>query len=439
MNKRLKVKLVVSLFIFLMLFLICNKFFTDHKISGDVNVQTTSLFDEINKSNTAKLDKYLVYGTHLNIEGKIQIPKISDISIYSVHVIAKSIDKQELSMDCSYTYKDTVLSFSTTDKINRGLLLENLDPTNYYILLKVIFSNSEEKIFSFENIPKYENTTYYALSKKVKIDINFNNYDNIPFMGLFVSKIDDLPNNVYDIAIDASHGGKDKGATYKNYNEADIVLKYAKNIKQRLENLGYKVYLPRDGSETSDADLSDVYAENGRINTIQESKSKLLISLNLNDSFTRSGGVEIYAPNNCDLEFAKILANNIKEKANTSYSSAKLYKKDEGVYVHNFSEFDILTYKSSAMYQKFEPYPITKSTPYLYMIREVGGIATDAFVDGRNKSYGKNKYYNSNIGTESYSIELGYIRYKKDINNIINNEDLYCQAIVDSIKEYVNL
>ena len=115
-------------------------------------------------------------------------------------------------------------------------------------------------------------------------------------MGLFVSKIDTLPDNVYDIAIDASHGGKDTGATYKKYKEADIVLKYAKNLKQRLEQLGYKVYISRDGSESSNADLSDMYAEKGRINTIQESHSKLLISLNINDTKTKTGGVEVYAP-----------------------------------------------------------------------------------------------------------------------------------------------
>ena len=71
------------------------------------------------------------------------------------------------------------------------------------------------------------------------------------------------------------------------------------------------------------------------------------------------------------------------------------------------------------------------------MIREVGGIATNAFVDGRNTSYGKNKYFDSNIGIEAYILELGYIKVEKDLNNIVNNEDLYVQAIANAIENYL--
>ena len=245
------------------------------------------------------------------------------------------------------------------------------------------------------------------MSKRNKVSLEFGKYEKSPYMRLSVSKIDSLPNDTYDIAIDASHGGKDTGATFKKYKESEIVLKYAKNLKQKLEAIGYKVFISRDGTESSDADLSDMYAEKGRINTIQDSHSKLLISLNLNDTRTKTGGV------------------------------AKLFKKDEGVYVRNFTEFDILSFKNSAILNKYEPYNITKSTPYQYMIREVGGIATGAFVDGRNKSYGTNKYYNSNVGIEAYIIELGYMRYEKDIENIVNNENLYCDSIVEAIKGYI--
>lgn len=437
MSKNSKIKMIVAFFVLLMLFLIINKSITKRSNDKDIKMQTSLLFEKINKSSVAKIDKYVIYGTHLNLEGTIQIPKISGISVYSVHVIAKDLEGKDISMNCSYTYKDTILSFSTFNNLNKGLCLENLSQNHYYLLLKVIFSNSEERLFSLENNSKYENTTYYTMSKKHKIDLEFGKYEKSPFMKLGVTKIKDLPNDVYDISIDASHGGKDSGATYKNYKESEIVLKYTKNIKQKLEKLGYKVFISRDGSESPDADLSDMYAENGRINTIQESHSKLLISLSLNDTRTKTGGIEIYAPTQCDLSFAKSLADNIVKTAKTSYSSAKLFNKEKGVYVRNFTEYDILSYKGSAILHKYEPYNITKITPYQYMIREVGGIATGAFVDGRNKSYGTNKYYNSNIGIEAYIIKLGYIRYEKDITNIVNNENLYCDAIVEAIKGYI--
>ena len=419
-----------------MIFLICNKLLTKKEIESNIEFQTASLFEEINKSSTAKINNFIIYGTHFNLEGSIEIPKISNISIYSVHIIAKNTEKKEIPLDCTYTYKDNILSFSTIDKINAGLSLEELTESNYYLFLKVIFSNSEEKYFSLENNSKYTNTTYYTIRNKNKIDIVYNTYNKLPFIGLFVSKIENLPNNVYDIAIDASHGGKDAGVRYKNYNESEIVLDYANSIKQKLELLGYKIYLSRNGSESPDADLTDIYAENGRINTIQESHSKLLLSLNINDTYSKNGGFEIYAPTKCNLSFSKKMADSIVKTAKTSYSSAKLFKKDEGVYVRNFTEFDILSFKNSAILNKYEPYNITKLTPYQYMIREVGGIATGAFVDGRNTSYGKNKYYDSNIGIEAYLLELGYMKNEKDLNNIIKNKDLYVQAIVNTINDF---
>ena len=439
MSKNFKIKLIIIFFIILMAFLIINKFLTKHETLNNKELKTETIFENINKFNTAKINNFMIYGTHLNLDGSIELPKISDISIYSVHIVAKDLDGKEEPIDCTYAYKDNTLTFSTTDKINRGLSLESLDNTEYYLFLKVIFSNSEERYYSLENTSKYSNTTYYAISKKNKIDIKFDKFSDTNFFGLFISQIEELPNNVYDIAIDASHGGKDSGAKSKKYTEADLVLKYAKNIKQKLENKGYKVFLSRDGSESSEQDLSDVYAENGRINTIQESHSKILISLNINGAKSKTGGVEVYAPTKCDLKFAKSLADNIVQKTKTSYSSAKLFKQDDGVYVRNYTEYDILSFKASAILNKYEPYSITKQTSYQYMIREVGGIATNAFVDGRNTNYGKNKYFNSNIGIEAYILELGYMNVQKDLNNIVNNENLYTQAIVETIENYVTI
>ena len=40
------------------------------------------------------------------------------------------------------------------------------------------------------------------------------------------------------------------------------------------------------------------------------------------------------------------------------------------------------------------------------MLRETGGIATKAYVDGRNPNYGANMFYNVNIGGEAYVLEL---------------------------------
>ena len=440
MSKNSKIKIIVAFFVVLMIVLIYVKFQREMNTKNLAEAKLASIFEPINSFNTAKISKYIVYGTHLNIEGKIEIPKISCISKYSTHIVMKDLENQEESLDTDFKYKDGVLSFSTIENINTGLSLEKLSSEKYYIFLKVIFSNGEEKYYSLKNDTKYGDITYYTLTKEnsnTKVDISFSNYNDIPFMGIINTKIESLPDNIYDIAIDASHGGSDNGAKSGKYTESDLVMQCAKDLKKKLETSGYKVFLTRDGSESANANLSDVYAENGRINKAQDSHSKLLISLNINEAKSTKGGVEVYAPTQCDLTFSKLVADNIVKTAKTSYSSLKSsFKKDNGVYVRNFTNIDILGYKSSAKLHNYEPYNITNSTTYLYMLREIGGIATNAFIDGRNKSYGKNKYFDSNIGIEGYSIELGYMKVDKDLNNIVKNYSLYAKAIADAIIEF---
>ena len=67
------------------------------------------------------------------------------------------------------------------------------------------------------------------------------------------------------------------------------------------------------------------------------------------------------------------------------------------------------------------------------MVREVGGIATGAYVDGRNTAYAKNEHYNSNQGIECYQIEMGYI--DTDLQKIVEEEEDYAYAIADAIAE----
>ena len=89
--------------------------------------------------------------------------------------------------------------------------------------------------------------------------------------------------------------------------------------------------------------------------------------------------------------------------------------------------------QETAKDKNYQPYPLTENTPYLYTIREVGGIATNAYVDGRNTAYAKNIHYNSNQGIECYQIEMGYI--DTDLQKIIEEEEGYAYSIAEAIAE----
>ena len=100
--------------------------------------------------------------------------------------------------------------------------------------------------------------------------------------------------------------------------------------------------------------------------------------------------------------------------------------------MRNFTKSVIKDFENTANRKGYEPYNISLDTPYLYTIREVGGIATGAYVDGRNKDYSKNEYYDSNQGIECYQIELGYL--KSDLDIIQNEKENYIRGITEAIE-----
>lgn len=437
-------KIVIIFFSFLMCILIIVKIKNDTNPQKILEEKKEQIYNLIDKTIFVDVSKYTIYGTHFNIEGTIDIVKISGIKISNVDLCLRDLDGKEYSIKSNFNIEDNLVSFSTTEKINEGLDLENLPINNYYVLLKVTFSNSDVKYYSLKNSSEYKDLTYYTITKNQtnnKIDISFKQSKNLQYMNLVVEKAVSLPDNVYDIAIDPGHGGKDKGAKSGDYTEAELVLKCGLDLKTKLENLGFKVFISRDGTESQSEDTANnMYNENGRVNILNNSHAKILLSLHLNEYnySKKTGGVEVYAPCNCNLDFASNIAENIVNTANTHYSELKTFRVQDGVYVRNFNNADILAFTSRAQKNGYEPYNITTSTPYLYIIRETGGISTGAFVDGRNTSYGKNTNYNSNVGIESYQIELGYMKIDEDLNNIVNNYDKYMEAIANAVLQFAN-
>lgn len=440
--KEILIKITVILFVCLMCFLIFIKFKSDTNMEKKVEAQKADFFETIDKNNIVNVSNYTVYGTHFNIEGTLDIVKVSGISIDSINLVVKNLNNKELGIRANFNHTDNTISFSTSDKINEGIDLEDLSVDTYFILIKIAYSNGDIKYYSLNNSSEYNNLSYYTITKNSsnnKIDIAFDKYNDIPYMFFNVSSVEALPDDVYDIAIDPGHGGSDNGAISGEYKESELVVKYGLILKSKLEDLGLKVFISRNGTESSKENLtSTAYNENGKINILNKSHAKILISLHMdNDLYSKNdGGVEVYAPNDCNLDFATLLAKNIVDNSNTYYSKLNSFKKADGVYIRNFTNADILAYKNKAVKGGYEPYTITTSTPYLYTIRETGGISTHAFIDGRNTNYGTNIFVKSNIGTESYQIQLGYINIKKDLDNILANYEKYMEAIAQTINTY---
>lgn len=380
----------------------------------------------------ASITDYYIYGNHLNIEGIIDIDNIEPDNFY---LVLKN-DAEEININCQFYNEDNKIKFKTSKLINQGINLDKLKKGKYYLLIK-----NEEKYYSLINDTEYTELEYYTITKnksnnKINLDFKEKNINdkNIKYTNITI-KNSKLPNDIYDITIDPGHGGVDTGASYKyngkEYYESNLVLDIALKLKKQLESEGYKVLLTRD----SDKNL-DYYNESGRATLPNKYHTKLCISLHLNKEGIQMnyGGVEVYTPNDVDYSLSRLLASNISNV--NGYSKKNHNKIEDGIYFNGYTEESIKNNNDDYIRQGLKTYEIKIGTPEMYMIREVGGKLTYAYVDGRNDKYGKNPYYNSNQVAESYLIELGYINYKDDIDKFINNGESFSSAIFNAINEY---
>jgi len=384
---------------------------------------------EITEEESFYVDKYTVFGTHLNISACIDKKLEGNISL-----VLKNVE-EEILVDHELNIEENKTCFYLSDKNNEGLNLDDLKTGKFLLLIK-----EDTKYYTLENNTDYENIEYYTITKNNsnnKINIDFNNYKNREYLSLRINKTS-LPENIYDITIDPGHGGEDPGASYKlnnkNYNESDLTLKISLLLKEELENLGLKVKLTREEDT-----FLDNYGEEGRAVIPNEVSSKYSISIHLNsfDGTMNYGGVEVYTPNDINYDLANMFANNISEIV--GFSRKYTDKIDKGVYYTYFTKKDIQESKEEMLDNNLEPYDIKVGSPYMFMIREVGGISTGAYIDGRNDKHGLNKYYNSNKTAEPYLIELGYMNYNKDLENIVKKPESFSKAIATALEEYLKI
>lgn len=401
-----KIFLVIIIFIFV-LFVV------------DINNFDNKMYDKITKENVY-VDEIYIYGRYFNIKGH------ADFNLDDAFLIFVDSAFNETKYDLSVSENKFYLS----DKINGGLNLEDIKHDSSTILLM-----SNDKYYPLINNSNYENTDYYTISNFNKtnyLKFVFSKFKDVSFLKLKCKNIL-VPNDVYDIVIDPGHGGADVGAVNGNIYESNISLSISNLIKKKLEDEGFKIKLTRE-----DDSNPGPYGEGGRATIPYEVKAKIFLSVHVNSTphSIISGGTEVYASPNMNYDFAYNIASKIKEYANSTYSSLQLYKVKDGVYVKNLSKQDIEEARESAKNSGYAYYEnVTTNTPWYFYNRETGGYMTGAYMDGRNKVYPANPYYNSNIGIESYLLELGYITCKNDLNNLINNQDGYAKGITKAIVE----
>jgi len=373
------------------------------------------------EESVVSIDNLYTYGTHLNLEGSNLPSGNLDLVLYNGEFI-------------SIPLNITDTKFNLSDYVNDGYYLEGLSIGTYYLFIRDTIKEEETttyKYYSLKNNSNYQETTYYTLtSQNNKIIIK--NEETYPTMLIEVNKNNKL--EVYDIVLDPGHGGMDGGASKYGYSETDFTMDIVNKIAQKLRSAGLKVKLTRETDSLTKNDRLPEYGPHGRAVIPGEVNAKYLFSIHLNsNTYSNVHGLEIYTAANINYDFAKQLVNNITTYTGLSTSTNKVNKMFDGIYTRTFTEADIASSIKEYEDSEMIPYDYSTKSNYYYIIRETGGIVTGAYVDSRNAQIEGNPYYNTNIGTETYLLELGYITNKSDLNNMINHMDKYVEAISNTI------
>lgn len=171
------------------------------------------IFSKVDEKQ-ANLTEYIVYGTHLNIKGEVSA---ETSGIKGVNLVFATTKQDEKKVKLKFETSGDKLKFNTSELINTGINLEEMEENKYYMLIEVEY-DKEPKYFSLKNSTEYGEVTYYTITKNNvnnKIDIAFDTYKkdekHTDYMFMEV-KPSHLPKDVYDVVIDPGHGGADNGA-----------------------------------------------------------------------------------------------------------------------------------------------------------------------------------------------------------------------------------
>ncbi len=371
------------------------------------------------------IDNLFIYGTYLNMHGNLVSDSNLELVLYNGEFL-------------EYKINSLNNEFNMSDNINDGLYLEDIPVGTYYLFLRSSSKDDKDndiyRYYTLNNTTEYKETTYYTFSNRGnKILITSDeDYHTLMFT---VTKNDNK--KIYDVVIDPGHGGMDSGALKNGRKESEYTMKIANDLKNKLEEYGVKVKLTREDGQLTNNEVLDDYGKSGRAVINHEVFAKYLFSIHMNSNQATSvHGLELYTADNINYDFAKKLASNIVASANTNYSTNKINKVFDGIYTRTFTQSDIDSSLAEYENKNMKAYNITTKSNYFYMIRETGGIMTGAYVDNRNEpKIIANPYYNSNVGSEAYLLELAYLTNANDLENMDNNMEKYTKAIADTFKD----
>ncbi len=128
------------------------------------------------------------------------------------------------------------------------------------------------------------------------------------------------------VYLDPGHGGRDAGANNGTLLEKEIALNISFKIKDKLENLGIKTYITREGDYDLSSGGTNKKREdlNKRVKLINQSDANLVVSIHLNaiESSRWRGAQCFYTEDNKNL--ATIMQKNMRELLDTNRKAKEI-------------------------------------------------------------------------------------------------------------------
>ena len=256
---------------------------------------------------------HLFQGTEVLITGE----KDNFYQIYLSKNKTAWIAKDDVTID--YDAKPSAAEFiGSENKKYKNAIVKSIAFTKK--LPYEIEENDKEIVFKVYN-PEQSNNSVYSIEipKSEKFSYSVTLED-----GKYTIKLTDTPQSIENctIAIDAGHGGSEKGAVgCLSDCEKDINLKIAHELQKQLTEAGATVIMTRE----CDANVS----LNERVDFAKENNANIFVSIHLNSigdvcmNLNKNKGTSIYYYNPNSRKLANILEDSVTKAAGTRKDGVK--------------------------------------------------------------------------------------------------------------------
>jgi len=220
----------------------------------------------------------------------------------------------------------------------------------------------------------------------------------------------------YIVVIDAGHGGKDNGASYKNRREKKIVLSIAQKLKRILRRDGFKVYMTRDSDKFVKLPKRTEFAN--------QKMANIFVSIHANAAPTKKtakifNGIEIYYLSKAHSQRAKEAA---EQENSVMFENKDFYTKNDYLSLLNREKI-VESHKLGLDVDK----KILSNLHKKYKSVDNGGVKSANF------------WVLVGAQMPAILVEVGYISHPKEGKHLLDSsyQSLLAKGIAEGIERYL--